>query len=104
MKGFIYKITSPSTDKIYIGSTTKTLKRRFGAHLLRTDCYSREVVKHGDAVIELIEEVVFENKDELRCRERYYYDLNKDLCVNRYKPITYNEECKTRDVEARNNI
>lgn len=101
MKGFVYKITSPSTDKIYIGSTTKTLQRRFQAHLLRTDCYSRQVVENGDAVIELIEEVIFENRDELRWRERYHYDLNKDLCVNRNKPILSDEEYRTRGGESR---
>ena len=32
MIGYIYKISSPSTDKIYIGSTIQSLKKRFIHH------------------------------------------------------------------------
>ena len=32
-KGKIYKIVSPNSDKIYIGSTIRPLKERFWAHM-----------------------------------------------------------------------
>jgi predicted GIY-YIG superfamily endonuclease len=30
--GYIYKISSPSIDSVYIGSTTKTIKERLQQH------------------------------------------------------------------------
>jgi hypothetical protein len=91
MKGFIYKITSPSTDKIYVGSTTKTLGRRFSAHKYTQNkntqqCSSKIILSFGDAVIDCIEEVEFENKKQLRIRERYHIELNRDKCVNIHLP------------------
>lgn len=94
MKGFVYKITSPSTDKIYIGSTTKTLGRRFSAHKYRQNCSSKIITSLGDAVIECIEEVEFEDIKELRCRERYHIQLNQDRCVNKLIPTRTRKEYK----------
>lgn len=91
MKGYIYKIKSPNTDKEYIGSTTGCYKSRFVVH----KCYSKksypsnknrtytsgEIFKYGDAYIELIEEVEVNTKNELRYIEQTH--LN-EKCVNRY--------------------
>jgi predicted GIY-YIG superfamily endonuclease len=90
MKGFVYKITSQSTDKIYIGSTTKTLKRRLRNHYTdikrNRSSTSRLILCYNDVVIECIEEVEFENKKELRDRERYHIEKNGDKCVNKAIP------------------
>ena len=62
----IYKIKSPNTDKIYIGCTKSKLKRRLCEHNSRYRQFlnnkshyytSFDVIKCGDAEIELIEEV-----------------------------------------------
>jgi predicted GIY-YIG superfamily endonuclease len=58
-KGNIYKIVSDSTDKIYIGSTVKTLEKRLEYHensyeiwyhkdFRRGYCTSFEILKYGD--------------------------------------------------------
>jgi hypothetical protein len=94
MKGFIYKITSPSTDKIYIGSTTVALNIRFRQHkCLHTHiCTSKTIMSLGDAVINLIEEVEFENRNELNIRERHHIELNRDVCVNKVLPSRTKKE------------
>lgn len=82
MKGFIYKISSPSTDKIYIGSTIVSLKKRFKHHRCTNTCSSYEIISCGDAICELVEEYEYEDILNLRKRERYYIELNQDKCVN----------------------
>ena len=87
----IYKIVSPSTDKIYIGSTTQTLAQRLGKHIKIYKYYtnnnsyytsSYEIIKLGDYSIQLIEQCNFNNKEQLRQREGYYIKLYNDICVN----------------------
>ena len=83
--GFIYKITSLSSDKVYIGSTKqKYLCQRKAKHLddykgflIGTRKYksSYEILKLGDAVFQMIERYQFNHVSELRRRE---YELMKD--------------------------
>ena len=92
----IYKIVSPSTDKIYIGSTTQILCKRIAKHLSNYRDYiidntkgyitSYEILKLGDYSIKLIEECNFENKEQLRQREGYYIKFYKDIVVNKQVP------------------
>ena len=89
----IYKIVSPSTDKIYIGSTTQILCKRIAKHLIDYRAYiidntkkylsSYEIIKLGDYSIKLIEECNFENREQLRQREGYYIKFYKDIIVNK---------------------
>ena len=92
MKGYIYKITSPSTDKIYIGSTVALLSTRLSNHKSSKNCASREIVINDDAEIILLEEIDFVDIKELRLVERRYYDLNEEKCVNYNRPIITEEE------------
>lgn len=96
MIGFIYKITSASTDKIYIGSTTETIKKRFKHHKYTDGCSSRLIISYGDAVSELIEEYEYEDVINLRKRERYYIELNRDICVNISTPTIDLVESKAK--------
>jgi len=83
MIGRVYKITSPNTDKIYIGSTRRSLKRRFIEHICgKTKYTSRIILGYGDPNIELLEEVKFEDKKELLLCEKKHIDLHKNICVN----------------------
>jgi len=73
ISGKIYKISSPNTDKIYIGSTTGTLSWRFRKHTynwkhknLGKYCSSEIILAYGNARIELLEEVEVENLRDLR--------------------------------------
>jgi hypothetical protein len=89
--GKVYAIRSHLTNEIYIGSTTQTLAQRIGKH--RT-CYrlwvadnsktyytSFEILKHGDAYIELLELVPCSCKAELHRREGELIRAN--TCVNK---------------------
>lgn len=60
----IYKITSPNTDKIYVGSTNLSLQKRLAKHLSdkkvfergkRAFCASYDIIDAGNYQIELIE-------------------------------------------------
>ena len=99
--GKIYKITSSSIDKIYIGSTCQSLCKRHSKHKGYYKSYlqgkkniasSVEIIKLGDSLITLIEDFPCERKEQLLSRERYWIEQNKDLVVNKIMPITSNEE------------
>lgn len=76
--GRIYKISSPQTCKIYIGSTIHQLKVRFTKHKSSYKSYSSgkghyeasfEIVQYEDAKIELFYEGLFKTKQELHTLE-----------------------------------
>lgn len=94
--GKIYKITSPSCEFIYIGSTTKKyLSQRLTKH--KSGCKewmegksnyvsSYSLILFEDVEITLLELCPCNSKDELKARERYYIEKNKNLCLNRNIP------------------
>tara|TARA_R110002153_G_scaffold244073_4_gene399502 strand:- start:64 stop:621 length:558 start_codon:yes stop_codon:yes gene_type:complete len=89
MKGYVYKIVDNTTEKVYYGSTIQQVSQRINDHkkkyaLKNTKCKSKEIIKNGNYSYYTIEEVVFENKWELRNRERWYIENNK--CVNKNIP------------------
>ena len=86
---FVYKISSPSTDKVYIGSTKLLLSTRFKAHIANGDCSSKQIIDLDDAVIELIEEV---NVDNMKQRERFYIELMREKCINQVIPLRTKKE------------
>ncbi len=107
--GKIYKITSPSTDKIYIGSTTQLLKERFSQHRsrfkkCRKQYSSRHLLKYNDCIIELIEDYPCNSKNELIEREQFYVNLYKQIVINSYNPIADLEKQKIKaDLWVKNN-
>jgi len=108
-KGKIYKIVSPHTDKIYIGSTTKQyLSQRLALHKgefknwqlgKATKVMSFDLIQLGDVEIILLETYPCNSKDELTSRERHWYDLNKELAVNKNRPSFTLEEKKKEQKE-----
>ena len=74
MKGYIYILTSPNTDMIYIGSTGVTLNRRYNKHKNDADCSSKILFEFGDVSIHLIREVEFETQLDLRKQEQIEMD------------------------------
>ena len=91
--GRIYKIVSEQTDKIYIGSTVKTLSERLEGHEEHYEtwfnsefesgyCTSFEILKYGDYKIFLLEEYPCSCTSELLKREGTYQLKNYNLCVN----------------------
>lgn len=94
--GIVYKISSPNTDKVYIGSTiNKYLSLRKSKHvydykgfLNGTRHYksSYEILKHGDCVYDLLELFPYEHVIQLRQRENeimrtYPNRVNKHFAV-----------------------
>lgn len=87
----IYKITSPQSDKIYIGSTTTKLSYRLIVHKHHYTYYqnnkhnymsSYEIIKFDDAKIELIKNVKCENRNELNIIEGDVAKEYKSILVN----------------------
>ena len=124
--GKIYKIVNDIDDKIYVGSTTQTLNKRFNRHKSKSkQSQDRTIYKHFNIIgwdhvtIKLIENYVCSCKYELEKRERYWidtlnsslniivptrtqkehYELNKDriLTYNRNYRLANIEKCKKRD-------
>jgi predicted GIY-YIG superfamily endonuclease len=75
----IYKLVSPHTDEIYIGSTTQRLCHRLSGH--KSDCKkiknkstSSKLFELGEVKIILIEECPCDNKEQLLKRERHHIE------------------------------
>jgi len=93
--GKIYKIHSYQTDKIYIGSTTVLLCKRFTNHKTsfnsgRPDTKSSQIFEYDDVMITLIENYPCDDRNELEKRERYHIENNN--CVNKHIPTRTNKE------------
>jgi hypothetical protein len=113
--GRVYKITSPNTDKIYIGSTTKSLKERFTRHMASYKSYTNEtgtqyitsfeILKFGNINIELLEELLV-TKKELHKRERYFIELNKEIATNKAIPTRTDAEYRFdyKEIRAKNQL
>ena len=81
----IYALRSNLTDKIYIGSTTQPLYKRFHSHRRMKDVKTLSasiMFQFNDVYIELIEKYSCKDKDELTKREGEIIRENKDDCVN----------------------
>lgn len=89
--GSVYKLTSPNTDKCYVGSTKSTLRRRLNHHIstYKMYCLGRKVrqmsafdiIKAGDVSITLLEEVKFSDPKVLSVKEGEW--IQKTDCVNK---------------------
>ncbi len=71
---YVYAIKSPNTDKVYIGSTHKKLNQRFSEHkyeFIKGGKYytSHDVLKEGDAYIELLKTFTDISESSLRREE-----------------------------------
>ena len=98
--GRIYKIYIPGLEEFcYVGSTIKTLAERLAIHKHNSKkpsngyhFASHVLFEEGnEPVIELLEELEFENRQELLERERYHQDMYPD-CVNKNPSILSDTE------------
>jgi hypothetical protein len=87
----VYSIRSYKTDDIYIGSTTQTLAQRLAKHKTSLKRWkngspeymtSFEIIKHGDAYIELVEACPCSTREELHKREGQIIRSTEN-CVNK---------------------
>ena len=98
--GKIYKIWSPRTDMIYIGSTTqKYLATRWAIHNysyrqnLAFNCSVREIFEAGGARIKLLENYPCESSMELRMRENHYIQTLPNV-INKNRAYISKEDRK----------
>ena len=91
-KTLIYRIVSPRTTDVYVGHTTKTLTKRMEGHMRefgdkgrKKRCSSSNVIKCGDAKIELIEAYPCATKFEAKAREAHWI-LRTPNCINKNLP------------------
>ena len=110
-KGIIYKILCNETGEVYYGSTIRTLSHRKNGHkqdvkkfdegkrTTRCECY--DIIKRGNFTMSLVEEYSFDNKEQLRWRERHYIENNE--CVNTKRPIaTKKDSWETEKIRRQN--
>ena len=101
--GKIYKIVCRITGEVYVGSTCeKTLARRLVDHRSACNRYlekqegskfsSFQIIQRGNYYIELLENFPCDNRDELRKKERKWYD--KTDCINHCRPYLFKEEMR----------
>jgi len=97
----IYKIVSVSSEKVYIGSTTRTLAQRLSKHVCGYRLYlagkqdyvtSYNIISLGDYSIQLISNHVLENKQQLLLLEGEQIRLYRNVCVNMMIPGRTNQE------------
>ena len=105
-KGKIYKITSKNTNRVYIGSTAQTLKKRINDHrckfnkFLKTkkiECTSSLIFEDGDIEYSLIIDYPCENVQQLRRKEGFYQ--LKIECVNVNIAGRTDKECYEQNKE-----
>ena len=97
-KGKIYKIWSPHSDDIYIGSSTQDLAVRMGKHRSDMDCTAKSIINLGEAKIELIELYPCNSKIELNKREGYFIRSLDcvNICISGRTKKEYYEENKEK--------
>jgi len=97
-KSKIYEIICNINGWRYIGSTTLTLSQRLGKHrYISNTCKSKQIIEQGDYYINLLENYPCNNKDELRMKERKWYDKLKN--INQMKPYISIDESKEEEKE-----
>lgn len=84
----IYEIVCNETNERYIGSTFEpTLSRRLSCHKAdakrNSTCMSKQIIDRGNYYINLLEKIDVNTRDELRMKERYWYD--KLDCINKVR-------------------
>jgi hypothetical protein len=87
--GFIYKLTCKNTLKTYYGSTTGDIANRLTEHIHKykrgVKHSSADIIAGGNYSIEELELIDYEDKNELRERERFYI-MNDKNCINKNIP------------------
>ena len=90
--GTVYKISSLNSEKVYVGSTTRTLNQRLSHHKSRKTCMCKELLKLGECKIEALEVLYNCTKKELILKEQHYLDLLKETVINKKRAYTTKEE------------
>ena len=99
IEGRIYKLTSPNTNMVYIGSTILTLNLRLSKHVSdwkrRDCCTSKYILEKGNVNIELLEEVQVDSIRDLTKIEQEWIDKTPNA-VNKKKAYISEEDQKEK--------
>ena len=101
MRGIIYLISSPNTDKVYIGKTIQTITMRFRGHnSTHRSCRSSIIIDAGES--EITELFVMENcsKIDLAIKELEFIKKYEHNAVNS-EVFNLNKEPKEKKREKR---
>jgi hypothetical protein len=99
--GRIYKLVAEGIEKVYIGSTTQTLKDRLYGHrnefrrgMRKGPSCLFEIAGIEGVRIEILEVVKVDSVCEIHEVERMYYDQYKaiNMCTNKRRPHCTQEE------------
>lgn len=102
MIGIVYGLFCNKTGKKYIGSSYLYQQRKQD-HIKQFFMWqdgnanfvsSFEIIQNNCYYFEILEEVEYENEDDLKWRERYWVENIIDGCVNRIRPIITTDEKK----------
>ena len=77
----VYILSSPLTNRVYIGSTGGTLNERLNGHR-SLDCTSREIINLGEYKISPLCVVENCSRKEIELKEKDYRLSFGDICVN----------------------
>jgi len=89
--GYIYSLTCNNPNLIYYGSTIRPLNERLIGHKSKSNnCKSKILFEWGNVKINMLEEIEYEDKQELRDREEYY--IRNLKCVNSNIPNRTDKE------------
>jgi hypothetical protein len=88
----VYIISSPLTNKVYIGSTGNTLNKRLKGHK-QLDCASREIINLGQYKISPLCIIKNCSRKEIEIKEKDFRDAMKDIVVN----LSGMKGCKNKD-------
>lgn len=87
--GYIYKISSPQTEEVYIGSTTREIRFRLSEHRNKFKMYldkrygfttSFNLIQHHDHVIEILATVQCADLNQLYLLEKQYIKMTPNCC------------------------
>lgn len=99
-KGYVYKIWSNMTDKIYIGSTSQRyLCQRFASHKTmhrrgKTHTTAKAILDHDDCQIEMLEIVNYTDIHELLAREGHWIRTLGSTVINKNNNVGLSKEEK----------
>lgn len=86
MPGVIYKITNKINNKVYIGQTTRSIKKRFSRHCNEKSCAAihMAIKKYGKENFEITILQNCDNKKDLNKKEKYFIKYFNSKIPNGY--------------------
>jgi len=107
--GYIYQIISDMTDKVYIGSTSESIKRRLQKHRAHFNQYkagkfpfvtSFEILEYPDARIDWLE-TVYDGENIKEIEQAYIEENENAVNMRRAAPRSYIHHCDVCNIDIK---